>query len=220
MEEGNRLLAGAGRRIASEIGDVAVAAARLVLYAFISTIFAFLVVWDHPKIASAFRRLEDGPFRDTYREVAPMLRSFGSFVGKAFEAQAAIAVVNTLLTTVAMVLLGIPEIALLATIVFFFSFIPVFGVVCSTIPIAYFAFQAMGWMGVLAVVVLVLVIHAVEAYILNPIIYGQAFHTHPLLVLVLLLVGEHFFGVWGLLLAVPVGVYVIRRGILGEEVSA
>lgn len=43
-------------------------------------------------------------------------------------------------------------------------------------------------------------------------------HLHPVLVLAVLAIGQHFFRVWGLLLAVPVTVFIIRCVILDEEI--
>jgi predicted PurR-regulated permease PerM len=60
--------------------------------------------------------------------------------------------------------------------------------------------------------------HFIESNILNPRIVGHVLHLHPVLVLVVLLVAEHFFGVWGLLLGMPVAVYVISHVILGEPI--
>jgi predicted PurR-regulated permease PerM len=62
---------------------------------------------------------------------------------------------------------------------------------------------------VLKLILLIAIVHAFEAYILNPNITGNVLHIHPLLVLVLLLLGERFFGVWGMVAGVPVGYYVI-----------
>jgi predicted PurR-regulated permease PerM len=50
----------------------------------------------------------------------------------------------------------------------------------------------------------ILGIHQVEANFLNPKIIGVAARLHPVLVVFVLIVGEHFFGLWGALLAVPV----------------
>jgi predicted PurR-regulated permease PerM len=50
----------------------------------------------------------------------------------------------------------------------------------------------------------ILMIHQVEANLLNPKIIGVAARLHPVLVVFSLIVGEHFFGLWGALLAVPV----------------
>src|SRR5690606_26759634 len=47
-------------------------------------------------------------------------------------------------------------------------------------------------------------IHQLEANFLNPKIIGDAAKIHPFLVVFALLVGEHFFGLSGALLAVPV----------------
>ncbi len=46
-------------------------------------------------------------------------------------------------------------------------------------------------------------IHQVEANLLNPKIIGVAAKIHPVLVVLALIVGEHFFGLWGALLGVP-----------------
>ena len=62
----------------------------------------------------------------------------------------------------------------------------------------------------------VLIIHFIETTLLNPKIMGDMLKLHPLLVLVILVVGEHFFGVWGLLLGVPVCVYIFRFVILRD----
>ena len=51
------------------------------------------------------------------------------------------------------------------------------------------------------VVLMVTLIHFIEAYGLNPAIYSAHLKLHPLLVLTVLVVAEHSLGVWGLLLA-------------------
>jgi predicted PurR-regulated permease PerM len=40
--------------------------------------------------------------------------------------------------------------------------------------------------------------------LLNPKIIGVAARLHPVMVVFVLIVGEHFFGLWGALMAVPV----------------
>jgi predicted PurR-regulated permease PerM len=41
---------------------------------------------------------------------------------------------------------------------------------------------------------------------------------HPVLVIVILLVAEKFFGMWGLVLGVPVSIYIIRVVILNSPI--
>jgi predicted PurR-regulated permease PerM len=64
------------------------------------------------------------------------------------------------------------------------------------------------------VLVAVGVIHMIEGMVLSPRIIGKIGHLHPVLVIAILLVAEHFFGMWGLILGVPVAIYLIRVVIL------
>jgi predicted PurR-regulated permease PerM len=182
----------------------------------LSVFFSFIIVWDIPKLARTVRRLEDSRISDFYREIAPGLVSLGSLMGRAFQAQAIIAVINTLLTLAAMTIFDIQDRAFLCTIVFICSFIPVVGVILSSIPIALWALMQPGGGIVLAMVMTaaIVVIHFIESTVLNPKVMGDMLKLHPLLVLVILFVGEHFFGIWGLLLGVPVCVYIFRYVIL------
>ena len=90
------------------------------------------------------------------------------------------------------------------------------GCIISTVPIGFVALTEYGFMKLALVVLMVFGVHMVEAYGLNPAIYSAHLRLHPLLVLVVLVVAEHSFGVWGLLLAVPGSVfmldYIIRCG--------
>jgi len=176
----------------------------------LSLVLSFIVLWDLPRIREGIASLSESRVADTYAEIAPGMRAFGIVLGRAFEAQTLVALVNTLLSTIAFLILGIPSVALLGTIVFFCSYIPVAGMILSTLPAAVLAFKVGGFSLVAWLVVAIAIIHAVEAYALNPLIYGRHMRLHPLLVLVVLLVAEHLFGVWGLLLSVPVTAFVIK----------
>lgn len=180
-----------------------------ILFQFLlSIILSFLILWDLPSLRRGVAALATGRTAEVYDEIAPSMRAFGVMLGRAFEAQTGIALVNALLTSIGFLILGIPSIALLATIVFFCSYIPVVGVMLSTVPAALFAFKAGGVTLVLWLIVMVLVVHAVEAYALNPIIYGRHMKMHPVAILMILLVGEHVFGLWGLILGVPIAAFV------------
>ncbi len=188
----------------------------MTLQFFLSLVFSLLIVWDIPQLGSKFDALGQSRFGNLYREIAPSLAAFGSVLGRAFQAQAAIAVCNTVLTFAGLFALGIQSPVFLSTIVFVCSFIPVLGVIISSIPISLMALQQSGIGMAIEAIVLILLIHAVEAYILNPKIVGDMMKMHPLLVLVILLLSEHYFKVWGLLLGVPITYYVVRYVIQGE----
>jgi predicted PurR-regulated permease PerM len=117
--------------------------------------------------------------------------------------QLVICLVNGVLSAIGFALVGLkywPVLALIATLL---SLIPIFGAIVSAIPAVLLGLtQSLGT----AVFVLAWIvgIHQLEANFLNPKIMGDAAKIHPLLVVFSLLVGEHFFGVVGALLAVPV----------------
>lgn len=195
------------------------AALMFAFHFFIAAILSFLMLWDLPRTKERMQGFAHGRTADIYAEIAPGARSFGLMLGRAFEAQTIVAVVNALLSVIVFLVLGLPSIALLATAVFLCSYIPILGMFISTAPAAIMAFKVGGAMHVLWLLIAILVIHAIEAYMLNPLIYGRHLHLHPLAVLIILLVGEHLFGVWGLLLGVPIAAFVLKYVIEGEDVT-
>ena len=195
-------------KVVAGVRDFANASISILMQFLLSIILSFLILWDLPSLKSGVQSLADGRTAEVYAEIVPGMSAFGVMLGRAFEAQTAIAVVNAVLTAIGFRILGIPSIALLATIVFFCSYIPVVGVMLSTLPAALFAFKAGGVNLVLWLVVMVLVVHAIEAYALNPMIYGRHMKMHPVAILAILLVGEHLFGIWGLILGVPIAAFL------------
>lgn len=179
-------------------------------------IFSFMIVWDLPRLASGAGKMEQSRLGDVWVEVAPSIATFFRLLGKAFEAQTVIALVNTAITALGMWFLGIPGIPFLAVIVFVCSFIPIVGMFISTVPICIVALQVGGFGLMFGVIIMVAVAHALEAYVLNPRIYGFHMKLHPLAVLIVLYLGQHLFGVWGLVIGVPMATYVWRHLIMGE----
>lgn len=183
--------------------------AKFSLQALVSLILAFLFVWDMPAIGAGISMLGSSRLAPVYNEVAPVITVFGKLFGKALEVQAQIAVVNTALTALGMWLLAIPGIGLLSLFVFLGSFIPIMGCIISTIPIGFVALTEYGFVKLALVIVMVAMVHFVEAYALNPAIYSAHLKLHPLMVLSVLLVAEHNLGIWGLMLAVPSTVFAL-----------
>ncbi|MCI0650918.1 MAG: AI-2E family transporter [Planctomycetes bacterium] len=193
---------------------------KLTMWVVLSLLLSFFITMDLPRLRRGIQSLEKSRLSGFYREIAPGLLAFGALIGRAFQAQGVIALCNAVLTLLLIKLLGIRYETFLCTIVFFCSFIPVLGVVLSTVPIALIAFQYNSITTALLGIAGVVLIHFIESSILNPKILGDMLHLHPVLVLVILVVAEHFFGVWGLLLGMPVVVYIIRHLIFGNPSSA
>lgn len=206
------------RRVTGEVTAFANTALLFALHFVLAMILSFLLIWDLPRTKERLRGFSEGRTAEIYAEITPGVQAFGIMLGRAFEAQTVVAIVNALLSMLVFLLLGLPSIALLVVIVFVCSYIPIAGMVLSTLPAAFLALKVGGGTHVLWLVIGVMVIHAVEAYMLNPLIYGRHLRLHPVAVLLVLVIAEHLFGVWGLLLGVPIAAFVFKYVIEGQPV--
>ena len=180
----------------------------------LSLLFSFLIVLDLPKLTESVKGLANTKLRFIYLEVADSISDFGAVLGKALEAQLFIAILNTFLTAIGITLLGLTDkMAFISLIVFLCSFIPVAGVFISSMPICLLALQESGVGLMFLSVLMIVVVHMVEAYILNPKIYGHHLRMNPVIVLIILTIGGKMFGVWGFILGVPICTYIFGHAI-------
>jgi len=171
-------------------------------------------VLDLPKLSAGVAKLEHTRLKFIYIEVAENIRNFSHVLGKALEAQFIIAVANSILTAIGIYALGMGKsVAFLSVIVFFCSFIPVVGVFISSVPICLIALQTSGPQIMILAILLIVTIHIIEGYILNPRIYGSYMRINPVIVLIILTIGGKLFHVWGLILGVPICTYIFGHAI-------
>lgn len=172
-----------------------------VVLVFMATIFLLL---DWHRIKANMLAL----FPEAYREAAARLgQSIDRGLAGAIRGQLMVCLINGVLTTLGLMALQIKFAMTIGIIAGFFSLIPIFGTVLSTIPAVLIALTQ-GWWVAVEVVLLICVIHLIEANFLNPNVLGHHSEIHPVLVLFALLVGEHYGGAIGLLFAVPLAAIV------------
>ena len=58
---------------------------------------------------------------------------------------------------------------------------------------------------------MIVLIHLLEAYVLNPRIVSSVMHINPVMTLIILYIAHSFLGLWGMLLGVPIAVYFYRK---------
>ena len=125
------------------------------------------------------------------------------------EAQFIIAIINTILTVLVLMVLGFPQIIGLAIMIFFLGLIPVAGVIISLVPLTLIAFTIGGFLKVVYLFIAIMVIHAIEAYILNPKLMSSKTDLPVFYTFVVLIFSQQFFGVWGLIIGIPVFVFLL-----------
>jgi predicted PurR-regulated permease PerM len=175
----------------------------------LSLILSFFYTLELDQMESFSRLFLDSKFSWFFQDVAFFGKKFTNTFGVVLEAQFFIAICNTVITTVCLTVMKMPQIFALALIVFIFSLVPVAGVIISTIPLSLVAYSVGGLRDVVYIIIMVIVIHAIEAYVLNPKFMSSQTDLPIFYTFVVLLVSEHFWGTWGLIVGVPIFTFLL-----------
>lgn len=182
---------------------------------FLGLMFSFLIMLDLPRLLRGMRALRFTRLAEVYEETSDSVVLFARVVGENFRAQILISSINTLLTAIGLYILDINGVVLLCTLVFFCGLIPVLGVFLSSVPIFLMAVNSGGITLGLWSLVMIILIHMIEAYFLNPRIVSAVMSINPVMTLIILYIAHTLIGMWGMLLGVPISVYIYRQLILG-----
>ncbi|WP_341278558.1 AI-2E family transporter [Paenibacillus sp. FSL H8-0537] len=144
-----------------------------------------------------------------YREFHYFGSKFASSFGKVIEVQLLIALFNTALTMIGLWILGFPYLIALTIMVFLLSLIPVAGVIISFIPIGIIGYQIGGLPMVLWAIGIILFIHAVETYFLNPRLYAHKTKLPMFYTFIILIFSQHYMGIWGLIIGIPIFMFLM-----------
>ncbi|MGZ9851745.1 AI-2E family transporter [Limosilactobacillus ingluviei] len=136
-------------------------------------------------------------------------KKFVNTFGVVLEAQFFIAICNTVITMICLTFMHMPQIFALGLMVFILSLIPVAGVIISLVPLSMVAYSVGGWRYIAYILIMVVVIHAIEAYVLNPKFMSSRTELPIFYTFVVLLVSEHLFGTWGLIVGVPIFTFLL-----------
>lgn len=182
---------------------------------FLGLLFSFLIMMDLPRLTRGVRSLRHTRLASIYEETADSVVLFAEVVGESFRAQIMISTCNTILTAIGLQILGIDGAVLLCTLVFFCGLVPVLGVFISSVPIVLMAVNSGGVILGLWAVVMIVLIHFAEAYFLNPRIMSAVMRINPVITLIILYIAHSLIGLWGMVLGVPIAVYIYRQMIIG-----
>jgi predicted PurR-regulated permease PerM len=177
-----------------------------ILLALLMSLFFLL---EKVRLIQFTKKFRTSKVSSIYAEIEFFGRKFVGTFGKVIEAQLIIAVVNCILTTIALWILDFPQLGGLSIMIFVLGLIPVAGVIISMIPLAIIAYSIGGMVTVLYVGIAIMIIHAIEAYILNPNLMSSKTNLPVFYTFIVLIFSEHFFGIWGLIVGIPVFVFLL-----------
>lgn len=180
----------------------------------LSLILSFIFIIDRKKLQKYLLKLKKSNFKFMYNDYKSILKKVVKSFWLILEAQALIALINTILTVVWLYIIGFlfyylwitdnllfPYILTIWLFVFVLWFIPILGMILSSIPIMIIWYNFVWWApAVLAILSLIALVHTLEAYYLNPKIVSSYIELPMSLTFVILIISEHIFWLWWLLI--------------------
>jgi len=148
-----------------------------------------------PKLLSVLPRRYRRDGQEVLGDIDTALSNF--IIGKVI-----LNLILSIMMYIGFLIIGLPYSLLLTVISFFLNFIPYIGPLLATVPVVIIGFIESPSIALWSVVVVVIA-QQIQDNILTPVIYGKQLDIHPLTTIILILVGGDFFGLLGILLAIP-----------------
>jgi len=124
-------------------------------------------------------------------------------IGLWMQGQLLLSLLVALLVYVPMLVLGMPYASLLAILAFFGELIPIVGLTIATIPALILAWVHGGVSLLGIVAVIYFIISQLENHVLYPRVMNKMVGVPSIIVIIAVVVGAKFAGIWGVILAVP-----------------
>lgn len=136
-------------------------------------------------------------------EVADLLENIGREVRKSVNGTLLVACMVFVCDTIGFSIIGLKSALLFGLFCGITDLIPYIGPYIGTAVATIVAFTQNTFIGV-GVLIIAIIVQLVESYILQPVVMSKATKLHPVTIICGLLIFGHFFGIIGMILAVPI----------------
>jgi predicted PurR-regulated permease PerM len=181
----------------------------LTLQVFLSILLSLFFLLEKEKIIRFTSSFKYGKLKGFFINLEHFGKKFVNSFGKVIEVQFLIALTNAVLSIAFLGIMGFPQLIGLGIMIFFLGLIPVAGVIISLIPLSMIGYSIGGVSMVLAVLVMIVIIHALESYVLNPKFMSAKTNLPTFFTFIVLLFSEHFLGIWGLIIGIPIFIFLL-----------
>lgn len=175
----------------------------------LSLILSLFFILEKDRVVRFVSAMKDSKISGFFSELQYFGDRLMNSFGKVIQAQILIALCNSVLSIIGLWVLGFKQLLGLGVMIFLFSLIPVAGVAFSFIPLSIIAFRMGGVTQVLYVVIMILAIHAIEAYVLNPKLMSIKTNLPVFVTFLILIISEQFMGIWGLIIGIPIFIFIL-----------
>lgn len=182
---------------------------KVSLQILLSLILSLFFLLEKKRIVSFTSKFKESKLTFFYEEIGYFGKKFIRSFGKVIEVQFLIAIVNCILSVIALWILGFPQLLGLAIMIFLLGLIPVAGMIISLFPLSIIAYNVGGLVYVLYILIVIIVIHSIESYVLNPKFMSAKTNLPIFYTFIVLVFSEHFLGVWGLIIGIPIFMFLL-----------
>lgn len=176
---------------------------------FIAIMLSLFFMLEKKKIIIFLEKFKTSKVSVMFKYLSFFGNNFLNSFGKVIQAQIVIAFANTIISVIMLSILRFPQLISLGFMIFILSLVPVAGVIISLIPLSLIAFKIGGFTKVLYVLIMVAVVHSIESYVLNPKLMSAKIELPIFFTFIILIASEHFMGVWGLLIGIPLVMFIL-----------
>jgi len=176
---------------------------------FIALVLSLFLILEKDTTILFLNRFEYSKVGFIYIYYKRLAKNFVNSFAKVMETQIFISFINSIVSAIILSVIGFHQVIGLAFMIFILGLIPVAGVIISLIPLSIIAFKLGGLIKILYILGMIVVLHALEAYLLNPKLMSMKTKIPMFFTFIILIMAEHFMGIWGLLFGIPLFLFFL-----------
>lgn len=198
------------KNILSWAGDFASAVTRVAVAIVMTPFIVFYLLRDSERLKESILKIIPVKWRQSVSRVMSDINSqWQGYV----QGQVTVAIIVGIMFVILFSIIGLPYAVTLGIIAGFLNMIPYLGSFIAMIPVVILALVNGPWM-VVKVAIAFTIEQTIEGRFVSPLVLGNKLSIHPIMILFILLASGSVFGVWGVLLGIPV--YASLRVVVKE----
>lgn len=193
------------------LGNLAVGLTRASVVILLGGVLGYLLLLSRPQFGRFTLLLVPPQRRQSVQDV---LDEMGRIVGGYVRARFIVSAVVGVIATVGLVVVGMPAPLVLGFWVGLANLIPTFGAYIGAAPVVVVSLLTKPPQYVLLALLVVTLSHVVDGFFLSPLVMKETTNLHPVVVLLVVIVGAEIAGLYGVIAAIPVAgisAFLVRR---------
>ncbi|MCI9017256.1 MAG: AI-2E family transporter [Clostridia bacterium] len=185
---------------------------------FVSIIVSIYVLLERNSILNFLKKFIKAIFKKkTCEVVRKYFYASNSIFFKFLSSQLLDAIIVGILTSIAMLILGVKYAILLGLMIGISNLIPYFGAIIGVGLSIIITIFTGGISQAIWLAIIVIILQQIDANIINPKIVGNSLEISPLLVIFSVTIGGAYFGILGMFLAVPI--FTVLKIMIGDYIE-